>query len=93
MNQSTIGSLMATFSFLQRFDCFPAIEEMFQKIIEADFSEESTDTNSILIVSFLRSNFEFRDKISNYGELIDKGVDYFKDKGIDPEDMLHGIVY
>ena len=92
MDQKLIVEFISTFRFLANFDCFPAIEEMFQKLIEADWSTETIDTNKHLIVTFCRGNCKWKGKLQNYEEFVDKSVEYLEEHGIKPESLLKGII-
>lgn len=83
---------ISTFMFLQRFNCIEAIDAMFNKMINEDWSKESLETNKQLIITFLRSNFIIKEKILNYSKFLEKSVKYLESNNIDPKSILHGII-
>lgn len=92
MDSKTLRSFIETFHFLQNFNCLEAIDQMFLKLIKADWDTESLETNKMLIVTFLRTNHMIRDRLSNYQEFLKKSKKYLQDNNIEPKDLLHGII-
>lgn len=93
MEQKQVLAFVSTFGFLQNFKCLPAIDEMFLKLIEADWSMESLDTNKVLLTTFLRSNYSVRSELKHYQELLDMTLDYFDSNGVEANELLVGLVY
>lgn len=92
MTDLQIKQFMETFSLLTRFDCIPAINEMFKKMIQEDWETESVDTNKTMIVLFLRANFQIKDMISSYNVFLEKSLKYLEKKDINSVSLLKGIV-
>ena len=92
MDDRTLKDFMSTFIFLQKFNCFEAIDAMFGKMLKEDWSTESLATNKILIVTFLRTNCQFKEKISNYKDFLSKSVKYLESYNIEPKSLLHGLI-
>ena len=92
MNDQVLKQFISTFTFLQQFNCIEAIDVMFRKMINEDWTTESVETNKLLIVTFLRINCNFRDKISSYEQFLDKSKNYLISNNIDPLSLLKGII-
>lgn len=92
MNDNTISEFMKTFDFLMRFDCFEAIDQMFLKLINADWSTESFQDNKTLIVTFLRYNARVKSKLKYYNDFLEKSIKYLEENNYPPKNLLHGII-
>lgn len=92
IDDKALKEFMTTFIFLQRFNCFEAIDAMFLKMINEDWSQESIQTNKILIVTFCRTNAMFRNKIKNYDTFVEKAKNYLTKNNIDPMTVIKGII-
>jgi hypothetical protein len=92
MNDQVLKQFISTFTFLQQFDCIEAIDVIFIKMINADWTTESLETNKLLIITFLRINYKFRDKITNYEQFLDKSKNYLIRNNIEPISVLKGII-
>ncbi len=87
-----MAEFIQTFDFLARFDCIPAIDQMFLKLINDDWSTESIDTNKHLIVCFLRANGGHAVGLEYYDEFLSKSIKYLESHNIDPLKLLKGII-
>lgn len=92
MEDKQLQDFIHTFRFLQNFNCFEAIDQMFNKMIKEDWTKESLATNKILIITFLRVNCMFKDKLFYYDPLLKKSIDYLKANNIEPENVLKGLI-
>ena len=92
MSQRTIKEFISTFNFLISFNCFEAIDQMFLKLIEEDWSKESIETNQELIVIFCRTNYTIRNKLNYYKPFINKALNYGKQHNLDISELLIGIL-
>lgn len=92
MDQKEVIEFLQTFKFLQRFGCFEAIDEMFIKLINEDWSKESFNTNKQLIVNFTRSNCLVREKLKYYEPFLTKSIEYLNENNYDPMKLLKGII-
>ena len=92
MNDQQLQQFISTFNFLQKFNCFEAIDAMFVKMINEDWSQESFHTNKLLIVAFLRTNFAFKSKILHYDNFLKKSCEYLNQHNYDPKNLLTGLI-
>lgn len=46
----------------------------------------------MLIVLFLRSNYQIKNEIPNYNKFLKKSIKYLKSKNLIPEEILKGIL-
>ena len=92
MEKVDIQPFIQTFNFLMRFNCFLAIDAMFEKMIKEDWSQHSLDTNKILIVTFCRVNCKIRKELPHYEPFLQKSVQYLKNHNTDPISLLKGIL-
>ena len=92
MEDKTFQGFIHTFRFLQSFNCFEAIDQMFNKMIKEDWTKESLETNKILIVTFLRVNSMCKDRLIYYDVFLNKAIDYLKNNHIEPENVLKGLI-
>lgn len=92
MDRKVIQQFIETFMFLQQFNCFDAIDQMFVKMIKEDWDTESLEVNKQLIVTFCRANALYKTKIPHYQDFLDKACSYLKINNCDPKSLLHGIL-
>lgn len=92
MEDSALKQFIATFMFLQRFDCPQAIDEMFLKLITEDWAGESFETNKILITTFCRVNYQIKDQLKNYQPFLEKSIKYLESNNYEPSQLLKGII-
>jgi hypothetical protein len=92
VDDKVLKQFMSTFMFLQRFDCLDAIDAMFLKIINADWSQETFATNKLLIATFCRANFSVRNKLTQYEPFLAKSIKYLEENNYNPSDLLKGII-
>ncbi len=92
MNQETVGKFISTFELLKEFQCLPAIDAMFLKLLYEDWKNESFETNKSLIVTFCRANADIRDLLDFYEPFLEKSIKYCEDNNFDPSKILKGII-
>ena len=91
MKRQETTLFLQTFQLLQQF-CIPAIDQMFLKMINEDWSKESLETNKHLILTFLRGNFIIRKELTLYEEFLNKSKKYLIEHNQDVDKLLRGIV-
>ena len=92
MDQKEISILIQTFHFLMSKGFIEAIDQIFFKSINDNWQKNNLDYNKVLIVTFCRANYSYKDKLKYYEDFLEKSINYLIANNEDPNDLLHGII-